>query len=76
MGLLQWAAGAILAKSGHNKFNPPQVIVPNGLEMIGLKAKGMNDYTIKYRKIGSNSWSEFTISRNTRSRSGGWEFHW
>ena len=40
MGFLQWAAAGILAKSGSNKINPPQVTVPNGLEMKALKAKG------------------------------------
>ena len=51
MGLLQWVAGGILAKSGHNKLNPPQVTVPSGYQMVGLKAKGMNEYTIKYKKM-------------------------
>ena len=76
MGLLQWAAAAVLAKSGSNKINPPQVTVPNGLEIKALKAKGMNEYTIVYSKKGSGSTSQFTISRSTRSRTGGWKFHW
>lgn len=75
MGLLQWVAGGILAKSASNKFNPPQVTVPNGYQMVGLKAKGMNEYTIKYKKNGSNVTEQFKISRGTRSRSGGWEFY-
>ena len=75
MGLLQWVAGGILAKSGHNKLNPPQVTVPSGYQMVGLKAKGMNEYTIKYKRNGSNVTEQFTINRGTRSRSGGWEFY-
>ena len=81
MGFLQWAAAGILAKSGHNKFNPPQVTVPPGLEMVGCKARGMNEYTIKYRDSGSKGGSsQFTVSRNSRSHTGkngvDWEFHW
>ena len=76
MGFLQWAAAGILAKSGSNKINPPQITVPNGLEMKALKAKGMNEYTIVYSKKGSGSTSQFTISRSTRSMTGGWKFHW
>ena len=76
MGILDWMAAGYLAKRGSNKFNPPQVTVPNGLEMKALKAKGMNEYTIEYTKKGSGSTSQFTISRNTRSMSGGWKFHW
>ena len=75
MGLLQWIAGGILAKSAHNKFNAPQVTVPSGYQMISCKAKGMNEYTIKYKKNGSNVKEQFTITRGTRSMSGGWEFH-
>ena len=76
MGLLQWIAGGILAKTASNKVNPPQVTVPPGLELRALKSKGMNEYTIVYAKKGSGSTSQFTISRNTRSMSSGWKFHW
>ena len=76
MGILDWMAAGYLAKRGSNKFNPPQVTVPSGLEMRALKAKGMNEYTIVYSKKGSGSTSQFTISRNTISMSGGWKFHW
>ena len=50
MGILDWMAAGYLAKRGSNKINPPQVIVPNGLEMRALKAKGINEYTIVYSK--------------------------
>ena len=50
MGILDWMARGYLAKRGSNKFNPPQVTVPSGLEMRALKAKGMNEYTIVYSK--------------------------
>ena len=43
MGILDWMAAGYLAKRGSNKINPPQVIVPNGLEITALKAKGMNE---------------------------------
>ena len=76
MGILDWMAAGYLAKRGSNKFNPPQVTVPNGIEMRALKAKGMNEYTIVYSKKGSGSTSQFNISRNTRSMTGGWKFHW
>lgn len=76
MGLLQWVAGGILAKTGHNKLNPPMVTVPSGYQMVSLKAKGMNEYRIKFKKNGSNVTEQFTINRSTRSRSGGWEFYW
>ena len=81
MGFLQWAAAGILAKSGHNKINPPQVTVPPGLEMIGCKASGMNEYIIKYRDAGSRSGgSQFRVTRNSTSYTGkngvDWQFHW
>ena len=76
MGILDWMATGYLAKRGSNKLNPPQVTVPNDLEMRALKAKGMNEYTIVYAKRGSGSTSQFTISRNTRSMTSGWKFHW
>ena len=63
MGILDWMAAGYLAKRGSNKFNPPQVTVPNGLEMRALKAKGMNEYTIVYSKKGSGSTSQFNLTK-------------
>ena len=76
MGLLQWVAGGILAKTAHNKLNAPQVTVPSGIQMVSCKARGMNEYTIKHKPVGNSTISQFTISRNVRSMSGGWEFYW
>ena len=76
MGLFKWIAAGIVAKGAHNKFNPPQITVPDGIQLVGLKAKGLNEYRIKFKKNGSNVTEQFTVSRNVRSKSGGWEFHW
>jgi len=76
MSLLDLLAAGYLAKRAHNKLNPPMVEVPSGTVLIGVKAVGTNEYRIRHRKEGNNSWAEFTVSRNTRSRSGGWKFHW
>ncbi len=76
MGLLDILATGYLAKRAHNKLNPPFVTVPDGYEIVGMKPKGMGEYSIKYREKGSSYTQLMTIGRNTRSRSGGWEFHW
>ena len=76
MGVLDFIAAGYLAKRAHNIANKPNVTVPDGIELLSLKAKGMNEYVVKYREKGSSSRSQMTISRNTRSMSGGWEFHW
>ena len=76
MGLFKWIAGGLLAKGAHNKLNPPQVTVPHGVQLVGLKARGLNEYTIKYKRVSSNVTEQFTVSRNTISMSGGWEFYW
>ena len=76
MGLLDFLATGYLAKRAHNKLNPPFVTVPDGLEIVGMKPKGMTEYEILYRKKGSSYTELMIISRNTKSRSGGWEFHW
>ena len=60
----------------HNKLNQTQITVPDGIKMVGLKAKGLNEYRIKFKKSGSNVTEQFTVSRSVRSMSGGWEFHW
>ena len=76
MGVLDFIAAGYLAKRAHNVANKPHVTVPDGIEILSLKAKGMNEYVIKYRTKGSSTRSQMTISRSTRSMSGGWEFHW
>lgn len=76
MGLLDLLAAGYLAKRAHHKLNPPIIEAPNDTTVIGVEAKGTNEYLIKYRKGDSGSWSSFRVSRNTRTRSGGWKFHW
>ena len=76
MGILDILAAGYLAKRAHNKLNPPIIETPNDVTVIGITAKGTNEYQIKFKKGESNSWSTFRVSRNTRSRSGGWKFHW
>ena len=76
MAILDILAAGYLAKRAHNKFNPPQITVPDGLEVVSNKAKGMSEYKIRYRKKGDTSTQSMIVSRNIRSRSGGWEFHW
>ena len=76
MGFLDLLAAGFLAKRTQNKLNPPFVTVPSGYEIVGMKPRGMNEYEIRYRKVGSNYKELMIIQRTTRSRSGGWEFHW
>ena len=76
MGLLDLIAAGYLAKRANNKLNPPQIEVPDDVILVGVKASGMNKYTIKYKKKGSTTTSTFSLSRNNRSRTGGWKFHW
>jgi hypothetical protein len=76
MGFLDLLAAGYLAKRAVNKLNPPIIETPEGITVIGLKAKGTSEYQVKYKKNDSSSWSQFTVSRNTQSRSGGWKFHW
>ena len=76
MGILDILATGYLAKRAHNKLNPPFVTVPDGLEIVGMKPNGMSEYEIRYRKKGDSYTAVMIISRNTKSHSGGWEFHW
>ena len=76
MGFLDILAAGYLAKRAQNKLNPPFVTIPDGYEIVGMKPKGINEYEIRFRKIGSSYTELMIIGRNTRSRSGGWEFHW
>ena len=52
MGVLDFIAAGYLAKRAHNVANKPHVTVPDGIEILSLKAKGMNEYVIKYRTKG------------------------
>ena len=76
MSFLDGLAAAYLAGRAMNVANRPSITVPPGLELRGIKAKGLSNWTIKYGKIGSSSTSEFTISNRARSYSGGWKFYW
>ena len=73
MGLLDILAAGYLAKRANNKLNPPIIESPEDVTVIGVTAKGTNEYQIKFRKGNSSSWSSFRVTRNTRSRSGGLE---
>ena len=70
MGLLDILAAGYLAKRANNKLNPPIIESPEDVTVIGVTAKGTNEYQIKFRKGNSSSWSSFRVTRNTRSRSG------
>ena len=76
MAILDLIAAGYLAKRAHNKFNPPQIEVPDDVTIVGVEARGMNEYKLKYKKKGSGTTEMFTITRSTRSRTGGWKFHW
>jgi hypothetical protein len=76
MAFIDLIAAGYLAKRAHNKFNPPQIEVPEDIQIVKVEAKGMGGYKITHKKRGSNSTSIFTISRNTKSMSGGWKFYW
>ena len=43
MGVLDFIAAGYLAKRAHNVANKPHVTVPDGIEILSLKAKGMNE---------------------------------
>ena len=76
MGLLDILATGYLAKRALNKLNPPEISVPDGFQIVSKKPKGMSEYAIRYKKKGESSTSLMIIGRNTKSRSGGWEFYW
>lgn len=76
MALLDVLAAGYLAKRVHNKVNPPVVVSPPDFEVVGVKARGISEYEIKFRKKGSTVTQKMFIGRNTTSMSGGWEFHW
>ena len=71
--------GLGVAAVAYNKLNPPMVTVPSGYQMVSLKPTSpysLNDFRVKFKKNGSNVTEQFKINRGSRSRSGGWEFHW
>ena len=74
MALLDFLAAGYLAKRAHNKRNPRIVTVPDSMEIVGMKPKGMGEYAIRYRKKGDNYTALMIISRGTKARSGGWNF--
>ena len=79
MGMLDWLAAGYLAKRAHNAFNRPTVIMEDpDYELVNLKAKGMSEWTIRYRKKGSNVTSSTTVSRSTcrTTAAGGIEINW
>ena len=50
MGLLYLLAAGYLAKRAHNKLNPPVIVPPPDFDVIGVRARGLREYEIKYRK--------------------------
>ena len=79
MGILDLLAGGYLAKRASNIAGRPSVSVPDGYEIRGMKASGMNDWVIKYSKKGSSYTGQFKVSRNTKKiYSGGdtWDIWW
>ena len=50
MGFLDLLATGYLAKRAHNTMSPPVIEAPDGVLVVGVKAKGMNEYRIKYRE--------------------------
>ena len=74
MSLLDWLATGYLAKRAHNAVSRPTVIMEDPeYELVGLKAKGMGEWNIRYRKKSSRSTSLVTVSRNTHHTSAGGE---
>ena len=74
MGMLDWIAAGYLAKRAHNSVSRPTVIMGDpDYELVSLKAKGMGEWNIRYRKKSSRSTSLVTVSRNTYHTSAGGE---
>ncbi len=79
MGLLDFLAAGYLAKRTHNIASRPNITVPDGYEIRGMKAKGMNDWVVKYGKVGDTYTAQMTISRNTTKKYIGgdtWDIWW
>ncbi len=47
-------------------------------ELIGMKAKGMSEWKIRFRKKGTNFTESITVNRSTThtTRGGGIEINW
>ncbi len=79
MSLLDWLATGYLAKRAHNAVSRPTVIMEDPeYELVGLKAKGMSEWQIRYRKKGQSSTDLVVVSRNTThtSAGGGISINW
>ena len=79
MGVLDWLAAGYLAKRAHNTVSRPIVIMEDPeYEFVNMKAKGLSEWKIRYRKKGSRSTSLVTVSRNTHhtTAGGGIQINW
>ena len=79
MSMLDWIAGGYFLKRAHNVASRPTVIMEDpDYELVSKKAKGMGQWSIRYRKKGSSSTSVITVSRNTHhtTAGGGIEINW
>ena len=65
MGFLDFLAAGYLAKRAHNVASRPNITVPDGYEIRGMKASGMNEWVIKYGKVKDSYTGQFKVSRNT-----------
>ena len=79
MGLLDFLAAGYLAKRASNVAGRPNITVPDGYEIRGMKASGMNEWVIKYAEKGSSYTGQFKVTRNTtKYYMGGdtWDIWW
>ncbi len=73
------AAAGYVAKRAHNSVSRPTVVMESSdYELIGMKAKGMSEWEIRFRKKGTNFTESMTVNRNTThtTRGGGIEINW
>lgn len=79
MGLLDFLAAGYLAKRASNVAGRPNITVPDGYEIRGMKASGTNEWVIKYAEKGSSYTGQFKVSRNTTKKHMGgvtWDIWW
>jgi len=64
MGLLDYISAGYLLKRLHNKFNPPTVIPPDGIQIVHIKSKGMNEYEIIKRIVNIEKYPPIDVSKS------------
>ena len=73
------AAAGYVAKRAHNSVSRPTPVMENPeYELVGMKAKGLSKWEIRFRKKGTNFTESITVSRSTThtTRGGGIEINW